>query len=381
MYYAINQNGEKQSLYHLKPDELHRIKSELFHCPNCHEQLLVRSGPKVSPHFAHFPRSDCALQKGESVLHEKGKWDLYQWIRSQGYKVELEAYLKDIQQRPDVLLHMNGKRVAFEYQCATIATKEVEKRNKAYLRAGIFPLWVLGVNQLRKQNLHQISMNNFLRSFLYFFHNHFHLYFYDPECEEMIILTDLQFVETSSIAGDFHNQPLASLTFPQLFSFRNPSNKYPLSHSWERLLYNHRTKYRANVGSEERQFRQYLYLKGHHFSLIPSICYLPVRSQLSVETKPYIWQTRLIMDHFLNKSIGQSGWFPRVVNHSTVNEYQADVAQEYVDLLDALGVLKKVNDHEWVKKKDVAFHQTMKNALEEDKTMVKQLKNLQRIHI
>ncbi|ARI78020.1 competence protein CoiA [Halobacillus mangrovi] len=374
LYYAVNHHGELTSLYQLTMDELRQIKSDTFHCPNCHERLLIRAGPKVAPHFAHFPKSNCVLYKGESVAHEAGKWDLYHWMKRQSYNVELEVYVKEIQQRPDILLTFREKKIALEYQCSAISIKEITKRNQAYLKEGIFPLWILGINHLKQQSHRNFLLNDFLRSFLYYFNDHFHLYFYDPDRKQMIVLSNLHYTGKPFVYGIVNDYPLPSFKFPQLFNSKKSSLKYPLTHSWEKLLYNYRTRYKAKVSSLEYQFRQYVYLNGHHFSLIPSVCYLPVPGQLSLNMKPYIWQTRLLMDHFMKKSVGEIGQFPSIFTPPTINQYQVDVTMQYVNLLDGLGVLKKINQNQWVKKKDIIFHQNMKNALEDDKNLINQLK-------
>lgn len=73
MLSALNAAGELQSLYQMTKQQIFAAKKRTYYCPVCHEPLHIRSGIKVIPHFAHFPKSECsALKRGESLEHEEG---------------------------------------------------------------------------------------------------------------------------------------------------------------------------------------------------------------------------------------------------------------------------------------------------------------------
>src|SRR5690625_6633327 len=86
-----------------------------------------------------------------SNYHEKGKLLLYQWLKSQQLHVELEPYLKEIKQQPDILLLLQGKIIAIEYQCARIPIRDIQRRNNGYKQRGIIPIWILGAKQFKRQ--------------------------------------------------------------------------------------------------------------------------------------------------------------------------------------------------------------------------------------
>src|SRR5699024_3757174 len=120
-----------------------------------------KAGPQVIAHFAHQMAQDCPNHaRGEGVYHERGKLDLFAWFKKQGYQVTLEYYLTKIKQRAYLFIHLGHKRIAIEFQCATISIKEILDRTKGYQSLGIIPIWILGGNRMKRlgnQGLHLTS--------------------------------------------------------------------------------------------------------------------------------------------------------------------------------------------------------------------------------
>ncbi|RWZ55140.1 hypothetical protein EQV77_10840 [Halobacillus fulvus] len=373
MFYAYDQNGLIQSLFHFTAEEIEHVKTKSYFCPVCQSSLLVRSGPKVAPHFAHPPKSDCT--RGESLEHDTGKWLLYRWMKHQGYEAEIEKYLPDLQQRPDVFASVKGKAVALEFQCATIPSKVIAKRTEQYLQHGIFPFWILGPN-LYKRSRYGLATTSFLESFYYFFHHHYHLYFLNPHQKQIFHLYNLRKVQPKKLVYQKRSYPLQKVSFPQLFvPLQTSTHTAVLSH-WEKELFSYRTKYKRFPSSEELQFRQYLYLKGHHFSLIPTIGCLPLPSLISSATKPYIWQTRLLVEHFMSLSEGERVMFPSVPSLPTVNSYIPDLRNEYLTILEHLNYVEHREGVGWIKIKEAYFPKNVEEALAEDQQIGLFLKKL-----
>ncbi|MGP4062048.1 competence protein CoiA [Halobacillus sp. H74] len=382
MLYALNTEGKLQSLYQMSKQEISAIKRQMFRCPTCNEPLQVRAGLKVIPHFSHPPKSDCAsIKKGESLEHETGKWALYEWLFEQGYEVHLEPYIEEIQQRADVLMKHNGKKLALEYQCSTIPIREVRKRTAAYKKIEVFPLWILGMKHFQRSGPEQILLNDFIRSFLYYWHNSYHLLFFDTSSKRIIRVSHIRSIGMRQNYGSIHSTPISEALFPQFLSPDNSSDTLNLFFDLKQKWFENRTVYRKQVGSEERKYRQYLYLNGYHFSLIPSVCFLPLAGQVQLMTKPYIWQTRLLIDHFISLPIGAFISFPEIKIQSTINGYTPSLSTQYLNLLAKLNIVGKTGNNTWVKKKQVSFHKRMEDGLEDDRRTLAQLKSLQRIKI
>src|SRR5690625_2120567 len=104
MLQAQSNKGELITLATLTEAEIKTVRRDSqFYCPVCKELLMIRVGKQVVPHFAHYPKSKCPeTSGGEGPYHENGKLLLYKWLKSQYLHVELEPYLKNIKQQPDL---------------------------------------------------------------------------------------------------------------------------------------------------------------------------------------------------------------------------------------------------------------------------------------
>ncbi|MFC7062804.1 competence protein CoiA [Halobacillus seohaensis] len=375
MFYANDENGTLTSIYQKPKSTLQQLKKQTtFYCPICNEALIIRLGNTMTPHFAHLPSSQCEMkQRGESDYHDSGKWLLYQWLKNQGYDVKVEAYVPEIKQRPDLLFTVNDKRIAVELQCATIPTDQVESRTKGYHAEGIFPLWILGSNQLQRKGKYQISNHSFHKSLLYSFHNQYRMYFLDVTAETIVIVNRIIGSSATNSFATFKKLPLTKLRFPQLFTPTN-SSLTPFYKMWEQQMYRYRTLYKKDTGSKERQWRQYVYLKGFHFSLIPSFCFLPVKSQSMVFDQPYMWQTRFIIDHIMSKQNGERITVPKIPSQATANLYVPKVIEEYLLILEELEIVYRQDKQTWVKMQDIVFHKTVEEAVSEDHRVINKLK-------
>lgn len=113
---------------------------QAYFCPSCHEAVILKCGSKLIPHFAHRSLAKCqSFSEGESYEHLLGKLLLFDFLSSQS-SPKLEAYLPELQQRPDILW---GKR-AVEVQCSKISFAIFWQRTRGYCQAGYQPLWLLG---------------------------------------------------------------------------------------------------------------------------------------------------------------------------------------------------------------------------------------------
>jgi hypothetical protein len=43
------------------------LAREEVHCPSCARRLVLRSGPAITPHYAHRPRQSCRNRPGHAV--------------------------------------------------------------------------------------------------------------------------------------------------------------------------------------------------------------------------------------------------------------------------------------------------------------------------
>ncbi len=141
MLVAINDQGQSLVLTKsLTEATLKQLRETNFYCPQCKEKLILKAGAIKIPHFAHTAYSNCdsSFAEGESYPHLLGKQQLFEHFHEKKYDVQLEKYLHDVQQRPD--LFIRTKRLyALEFQCSRIPIELIEKRTNGYKRSWYYP--------------------------------------------------------------------------------------------------------------------------------------------------------------------------------------------------------------------------------------------------
>lgn len=146
MICAQDKNGK---LY--AADEVSRKKARHLLCPGCHRPVLLRRGEQVIAHFAHLAGQCCEYEsEAESQEHIRGKLMLADALSGQGYQIEMEAYLPQIKQRPDLLVN---QKYPLEIQCSDLSFRRLKERNDGYRSIGMTPHWILGEKFLPDRKL------------------------------------------------------------------------------------------------------------------------------------------------------------------------------------------------------------------------------------
>lgn len=120
-------------------------------------------GMVISQYFRHKDKSkecDGLYHEPETEEHIKGKILLYNWLKKLETEkvisnVQLESYIKETKQRPDMYFEQDGVRYVIEFQCTPIAT-EYLKRRELYRLAGIKDIWVLGLEKYSIDGINKI---------------------------------------------------------------------------------------------------------------------------------------------------------------------------------------------------------------------------------
>jgi len=137
------------------------MNSEHYYCPSCRELVILKRVYKVKAHFAHRSHSLCIHAKGESQLHYQMKYHIAQSYLLHGQKVEIEPFLTDIQQYPDLLI--NDKFV-IELQLSTIPFNIIKQRTKGLMSVGKHVIWLLQGLQFSRN---QLTLTQFQSSFIH----------------------------------------------------------------------------------------------------------------------------------------------------------------------------------------------------------------------
>lgn len=121
----------------------------ILKCPVCDDTYEYCHGEIVSPYFRHVGKEcDGYYSESETDEHRNGKVMLYKWIKGQDgvTNCQLEAWIPETKQRPDIYFEYNGKRFVIEYQCTPIASEFLIRR-ELYKLAGITDIWILGTEK------------------------------------------------------------------------------------------------------------------------------------------------------------------------------------------------------------------------------------------
>ncbi len=214
MLVAINEHGEYVALTEsLTEAALQQLRNSKVYCPHCKKALILKAGAIKIPHFAHTVHTACTslFAEGESFAHLLGKQQLYNRLQQLGEEVELECYLPDLQQRPDLLV--TKKRLyALEFQCSRIPLSLLAERTKGYEAANIMPVWLLKTPSsfLGKGTILNISFTQFHQQFI----QHDYLITYAPETEQFHYFCHILFLQGNTFLVRLISLPLKEQVFP-----------------------------------------------------------------------------------------------------------------------------------------------------------------------
>ncbi|WP_010649994.1 competence protein CoiA [Oceanobacillus massiliensis] len=387
MLQAINKNGRVTTLAIMKREVIEKMKKEgeKFYCPVCKQPVIMKAGIKMIAHFAHQSISDCpSSEGGEGIYHEQGKLILYEWLKKHAMNVQLETYLPLIKQRPDILLSINDKKIAIEFQCARIPNEEIRKRNQGYKSAGIIPIWIVGANQFNRYNQNSLKMDLFTRQFLHQFSQDSPLaiYFFDPSTAHIAIVQDVFITNNTRAIGKIKIMPLKQLKFPDLFQF-NLFSPIELMHLWSDEKRQFRLRTSQRLYGAEFSWRKWLYSKGYHPQNLPSAVHLPITSQHQMNTPLWNWQSKICLEiihphpigglisleyiaHVLKTRTHSAASYPLI--HSITHPIE-----QYFRTLENAGILQRVSSNSFQKLQQFSFYKHVEDAIKADNLLLQQL--------
>lgn len=375
MLQAKSNNGKMITLASLTKQEITIARQGDFFCPACKEPVLVKAGAKTIPHFAHWSKSECvANDYGEGPYHEQGKLLLYQWLQHQGIDVELEKYLPEISQRPDLFVSLNHRKIAFEYQCARISIEVLTSRNAGYKQVGITPIWILGANHFKRIGRQHFKLDQFILSFMHRFSAGLPatLYFFCPHTLQFVIIQHIQLTTARQAIGQFQFIPLRNMTFLHLFT-KGETDERSLYQQWNKEKKDFRLRPSNRLYGSELSWHKWLYQKGTHKEQLPSTIYLPVSGQYLMTTPLWNWQSRLCLDVIAPLPIGGNfslhrcqDLFRQQIQAFTLLNVMDDPINQYLQLLTRLQIIEETGTSHFIKRKDIRFHKNIEDSMRSD---------------
>lgn len=361
---------------------IEKFRKSTFYCPICQTEVIVRAGPKVIPHFAHRSVVKCLAKGGEGAYHEQGKLILYNWLQQQGYHVNLEYYLPDIKQRPDLFVQIGKKKIAIEFQCVALSTKEIMKRNAGYHRLRITPIWILGANLYKRKANDVLVIPPYQQSFMHQFSKtkSTFLFYFCPTKKIFNIIYTPYFHKKHEAVVTQRFIPLLHINFTQLFQ-ESPINKQGLRSLWKREKKRFRLQAHQTYGVE-RKWQYWLYEKGWTRQALPSIVYVPIRSQWRMKAPLWQWQSYFLLEylHDLPVHAKFSYWeAEEVLAHLMYDEalfplilQPSKPLEEYLQLLCDANLIKKCRDESYEKIREIEFYHHIEDAIIGDNELLSQ---------
>ena len=130
---------------------------EILKCPECNERVIYCKGDYKIPYFKHEIGSECSGNKYYEPMTEehingiKMLYNRLKEIKGVG-NLEVEKYIKNTKQRPDIYFEYEGERYCIEYQCSPIST-QYNKRHELYQLEGINDIWILGFDNFHIEEI------------------------------------------------------------------------------------------------------------------------------------------------------------------------------------------------------------------------------------
>ncbi|WP_442905345.1 competence protein CoiA [Jeotgalibacillus sp. ET6] len=278
-------------------DELRELQNNMYFCPQCSDNVILKVGDLKIPHFSHKASNTCkGFSEPESPEHLEAKLQLYKWLKNSAEQAEVEKIYPDFNQRADIGVRLRGKDYAIEFQRSRIAPRDFIKRTEEYTSNNVVPVWLLSHDVLKKPLKNKISLSSFHQQFIRYSPSlkQFFLVSYDHVHQSFSTLHYLIPLSSSAFLSSNSSFPLTHVEFPH-FSLQ------PLFYSEKEL----------NILKEQRKrwlksrlvygkgcvdgLLSLLYQQGTNLQVLPPWVGVPVRHSLFIKEPDAEWQCYLYL--------------------------------------------------------------------------------------
>ncbi len=320
-------------------------KSAAYSCPSCHRAVYLKTGPVTRPHFAHFQKEACdVFSEGETEEHLEGKLQLREWLERQKVTVEMEAYLPELKQRPDLLVHLGEQKLAIEFQCSSIPIAKVVERTQGYLMAGYQVVWILG-----EKFRYERKLTAFQKACLAEVKEQLVLFHYSVTKERLEYWYGFQLSQKQKMSG--HKKSLRKGCVLRLDlsdkTKRKDSINYEIAH--HKLM-------RQFANGNAKHIQQLFYEKGETLVSLPKEAYTTLPHEWMIHTHPLEWKLRFIwwLETFPLKTIITKRmlwkWLETVSYYAMPQMTDTQRMQpllEWIETLTQTNVLKQIRFGKW----------------------------------
>lgn len=275
-------------------------QKQIFTCPQCKEQLVLKIGQIKIPHFSHKTTTQCEqfFSERESAEHLLGKLQLFEFFQKCKGNVQIEAYLPQLEQRPDLLYEDDNKQFAIEFQCSPISSELLSHRTNGYISNKITPIWLLKTpfkNTYTTNSVERISLNAFQQKFILEDPTQRYLCTYAPEEKMFYYFTNLLQLQGNTFLCLVNKLPITHQIFPFYKPDRIPFEKFvSLMNKFfiYRESYLNRRLFLSRSGVQDILLRSIYELKLNRFQL-PNYLGVPSRDMQNIPMFAVEWQAAL----------------------------------------------------------------------------------------
>lgn len=348
---ALNKNAEIVTAH----EKL--CKAKLFYCPACKNRVYLKIGRIIRPHFAHYVNEACnVFSEGETKEHLEGKLQLANHLKIREKNVQLEAYLPELKQRPDILFEKNDRKIALEFQCSSIPVESIVERTHGYLNAHYEVIWILG-NHFNYKN----KLTAFHKACLYSNKTDLVLLHYDVEVEELSVRYDFWMKNSGRISCQLEKIKLNENESIKLIDH----NKVKLEKNNLKVTYKKHKQFVKEIrypGSKITEFLELLYQNKENIVSMPKELYLHPPSEWMIQTYSMDWKYQFILwiesypkNKILTIKMLQS-WIESKIDADEIVYYESPQLEkkhfvrpflEFIDYLEKIKVFKDIGRMKW----------------------------------
>lgn len=218
MLNAYSKDKKVVTLLHLSRTEVEQLKGQPYFCPVCKEPVRIKNGKVKLPHFSHYNNSNCTLHfEGETFEHLVLKEMFTKWCDEQSICYELEKYLPELNQRPDILIG----NIALEIQCSPLSVQRLVERTKNYQKNGYIPIWICGKRIFSTQQI----LSELAKNLCYYSDKiGFYLWAVDYEKEELTVHFHIEEDWKKRLYSSKKTWPFYQYSLEKIFDFPKDSN-------------------------------------------------------------------------------------------------------------------------------------------------------------
>ena len=320
-------------------------KTNIYYCPSCQNRVHLKAGSTIRPHFAHYKKEACAaFSEGETEEHLLGKQQLYDWLVGLGHSVEMEAYLPELMQRPDLLLE--GK-IAIEFQCSGLSIEKIKERTKGYLNNGYKVVWILG-----EQFTYRRKLTAFQKACLTKIQNQLVLFHYSVTHKRLEYRYNFQRQQNDKMQQVSHFIKKDHLP---IFNLMTQKDYIPKTLN---IIREHRKllKQFQYPTPTQQQFLSLLYQNRETVISMPKEIYRKVPSEWLIQDDAYEWKFRFLLwvESFDRETIitheELQAWLKQLTYYEIpqmTDKQKLQPLLEFIQILTQSGVLNPIKPHKW----------------------------------